>query len=101
MKKKIALKIDVTKIDKARLYKGTKGTYLDAIYHYDDNTDQYGNHGFISESVSKEEREGGKQGTILGNGKIVWSEETEQKQGVTTAQVADVLDAEEESDLPF
>ena len=100
MKRKIALKIDVTKIDKARLYKGAKGTYLDAIYHYDDEADQFDNHGMITQSVSKEEREAGTQGTILGNGKIVWTESLEPQQGVTTAQVADALDAESD-DLPF
>ena len=104
MKRKIALKIDVTKIDKARLYKGEKGTYLDCIYHYNDIADQYGNHGFISESVSKEEREAGTQGTILGNGKIVWTESLEPQKGVTTAQVADKFDGvpeQDDDDLPF
>ena len=100
MKRKIALKIDVTKIDKARLYKGAKGTYLDAIYHYDDEADQYDNHGMITQSVSKEERDAGTQGAILGNGKIVWSEAVEPQKGVSTAQVANVLDAEDDS-LPF
>lgn len=62
------LKIDVTKIDKALLYKGTKGTYLDAALHENrDGTDQYGNDGFITQSVSKEERAKGTKGPIIGN----------------------------------
>ncbi len=69
----VTLKIDVTKIDKARLFKGAKGTYLDASVFIDlDNTDQYGNHGMITQQVSKEERDQGIKGNILGNGKIVW-----------------------------
>jgi len=42
----VALKIDVSKIDKERLYKGQKGTYLDAVIFLDlGEADQYGNHG--------------------------------------------------------
>ena len=67
----IKLNIDVTKIDKARLYKGAKGTYANFTVLLRDETDQYGNDGMIIEDVSKEERESGKKGTILGNAKII------------------------------
>jgi hypothetical protein len=70
-KKMIALKIDVTKIDKARLFQGQKGTYLDAVVFLDDEADQYGNNGMITQSVSKEERESGVKGAILGNCKVI------------------------------
>lgn len=69
MRKTIALKIDVTKIDKARLFKGQKGTYLDAILMYDSEADRFDNNGMIVQSVSKEERELGERGAILGNAK--------------------------------
>jgi hypothetical protein len=71
MKKTIALKIDVSKIDKSQLFKGQKGTYLDAVLFYDENPDQYQNNGMIVQSVSKEERSKGIKGAILGNGKDV------------------------------
>lgn len=71
----VALKIDVTKIDKARLFKGAKGTYLDATIFLDlGEADQYGNHGMITQSVSKEDKDAGIRGEILGNGRIVWRE---------------------------
>ena len=70
--KVIVGKIDVTKIDKKRLFKGTKGTYLNFSMILNDTDDKYGNHGFISESVSREEREQGMKGTVLGNVKIVF-----------------------------
>ncbi len=74
----VALKIDVTKIDKARLFKGAKGTYLDATIFLDlGEADQYGNHGMITQSVSKEDKDAGIRGEILGNGKIVWRDEGE------------------------
>jgi hypothetical protein len=68
MKLGISVKIDVTKIDKARLFKGEKGTYLDLTTFIDTEQEgQYGDHGFISQSVSKEEREQKIQTPILGN----------------------------------
>lgn len=80
MKKTIALKIDVTKIEKQRLYQGKKGTYLDCIVHYNSEDDQYGNNGMIVQSVSKEEKDKGVKGAILGNAKELWSEEQPAKQ---------------------
>jgi hypothetical protein len=67
----LALKIDVTKIEKARLFKGEKGTYLDAIVFLNEEKDQYGNNGMVVQSVSKEEKVKGVKGPILGNAKIV------------------------------
>lgn len=62
------VKIDVTKIDKARLFKGAKGTYLDLVLvDNKDGTDQYGNDGFVTQSATKEEREQGIKMPILGN----------------------------------
>jgi len=71
MKRIVAIKIDVTKIDKERLYKGEKGLYLDAVAYIDDNPDEYGQAGMITQSVSKEEREQGVKGNILGNTKLL------------------------------
>ena len=71
----ISIRIDVTKIEKARLYKGEKGTYLDLTTFIDtDNKDQYDNHGFIAQSVTKEEREQQVQTPILGNCKVFFSD---------------------------
>ena len=71
MKRIVAIKIDVTKIDKERLYKGEKGLYLDAVAYIDDTPDQYGQSGMITQSVTKEEREQGVKGAILGNTKLL------------------------------
>jgi len=65
----ILAKIDVTKIDKARLFKGEKGTYLDLVL-IETPGGQYGDY-MIKQSVTKEEREARKEMPILGNGKIV------------------------------
>ena len=71
----VTLKIDVTKIDKARLFVGKKGKYLDATVFIDTaELDQYGNSGMITQDVSKDERAKGAKGEILGNCKVFWSE---------------------------
>lgn len=71
----VSLKIDVSKIDKNRLFKGAKGTYLDATVFIDlDQLDQYGNSGMITQDVSKEEKQQQVKGAILGNCKVFWSE---------------------------
>lgn len=77
----VQLKIDVTKIDKARLFKGAKGTYLDATVFVDlGEADQYGNHGMITQDVSKDERDAGQRGEILGNCKVFWRDDQSQQQ---------------------
>ncbi len=82
----LSLKIDVTKIDKSKLFKGQKGTYLDATIFFDlDNEDDYGNNGMITQSW-KDQQKG--EGAILGNGKIFWRDNTSagvsQQQGGST-----------------
>jgi hypothetical protein len=73
----VELKIDVTKIDKALLFSGAKGTYLDATVFIDiDNKDQYDNNGMITQKVPQ----GGEKnsGAILGNCKVFWSDGAQQ-----------------------
>lgn len=86
MQKLISLSIDVSKIDQRRLYKGKKGQYLSATLFLKEEVDQYGNNGFIVESITKEEREAGNKGTIIGNAKFMANGLSKQ---------------EEPSDLPF
>ena len=83
----IRLSIDVSKIEKERLHKGEKGTYLDATVFVDlTNADQYGNNGMITQSVSKEEKESGVQGAILGNCKVFWQDGSAQPRQVSARQ---------------
>jgi hypothetical protein len=77
----VSLKIDVSKIDKNRLFNGAKGTYLDATVFIDiDQKDQYENNGMITQSVSKEEKAQNIRGNILGNCKVFWNEAGSQGQ---------------------
>jgi hypothetical protein len=65
----ISLRIDVSKIDKSRLFKGEKGTYLDCVLI--ETTNNKYNDWMIKESQSKEEREAGREAAILGSGKTI------------------------------
>lgn len=71
----VSLKIAVNQIDKARLFSGQKGTYLDATVFIDlSELDQYGNSGMITQDVSKDEKQQGVKGNILGNCKLFWND---------------------------
>jgi len=73
MKLGISIKVDVTKIDKSRIFEGQKGKYLDLTTFIDtEKEDNYGNHGFISQSVTKQEKDDGVKTQILGNCKIFY-----------------------------
>lgn len=91
-KKIIKLSIDVSKIDKSKLYNGQKGTYLNAVLMFKDEPDKYGNIGFIVQDTTKEEREAGKRGEILGNAKYL-----AKSQPSETTNNSDSSD----NDLPF
>ena len=72
----VSLKINVSQIDKAPLFAGQKGHYLDATVFIDlDQLDQYGNSGMITQDVTKEEKDQGVKGNILGNCKLFWTEQ--------------------------
>lgn len=78
MKIGFSASIDVTKIDKSKLVVGKKGKYLNITSFFDvHNKDQYENNGMITESVSKEQREAGQRGTILGNIKVFYVNDDE------------------------
>ena len=110
----VSLKIDVTKIDKARLFKGAKGTYLDATVFIDvDDLDQYGNSGFIAQSVSEDERNSGVKGNILGNCKVFYKDQSQStlapqapqpqapKPQYAAPPAMDSFDDNIDSDIPF
>ena len=68
----IIAKIDVTKLDKSHFFKGQKGIYADLVLIPNkDGTDQYGNDGMVKQGVSKEARDKGVKGGIVGNYKKI------------------------------
>ena len=107
----ISIDINVSKILKERLYQGKQGVYLNLTTFIDtENQDIYGNNGFISQSQTKEEREGGAERTpILGNCKVFYNDNASNQQrseqhsaGMQQAkQAATPADDFEDSDIPF
>ena len=97
----VELKIDVTKIEKDRLYKGQKGTYLTMTAFIDpDNADQYENNGMITHKKN----EGEERAPILGNAKVFWREggndQAPKPQPQQAPQQAPEMDSFDD-DIPF
>jgi hypothetical protein len=68
----IKLNINVTRIERARIVPGKNGKYLDLVLFENRNgPDQYGNDGFVAHDVTKDERELGMKGAIVGNWKRI------------------------------
>ena len=103
MKIGVRVKIDVTKIDKDRLYQGQKGKYLDCTTFIDiDEQDQYNQNGFITQDVSKSDREAGIKGAILGNVQVFYKDGESQSQAPAQQQPqSGGLDDFEEDSIPF
>lgn len=65
------IKIDVSKIDKAHLFKGEKGTYLNvAVWENREGPDKWGNTHYLTQEISQEARESGVKAPIIGNMKL-------------------------------
>ena len=95
---RISLNINLSKIDKKNLFKGEKGTYLDATLVLNDQVDEYGNNGFIAQVFLKDNRKDASgeyvKTPVLGNAKIYG--------GTPSGTSSDDSGFEEgSSDLPF
>lgn len=95
MKIGVNLKIDVTKIDKTRIFEGKNGKYVDMVCFIDtEEQDQFGNNGRIDQAVKKEEKQQGVKGPILGNARVFWKDEQAQQNQEQEQESFD-------SDIPF
>ena len=100
MSNTITARIDVTKIDESRLYKGQKGTYLDIVLM--PSNGKYGDTHMIVQSVSKEERDQGIKGNILGNATEMIKREQRQAKDQPPAQMERPgFKYNDEDDVPF
>jgi len=64
--KRLSYSINLLKIDKDKLNKTDKGTWLNGVIFMNDTVDQYGSIGFIAEKAKP-----GEKGTILGQIKVI------------------------------
>ena len=64
----LSIGINVKEIEKARLVQAGDKIFLNAtVWFKPGETDSYGQHGMITQNVSKEEKDNGVKGHILGN----------------------------------
>lgn len=112
----IHIRINVEKIEKKWLYKGEKGTYLDATIFYNEEQDDKGGNGMITQTVptdiykkevaDKVPKDKRTRGEILGNCKE-WqkggdSESIPGSDGKkTSTKKNEKVEEEVEDDLPF
>jgi hypothetical protein len=96
-------KIDVTKIDKSRLYKGAKGTYLEVIVYENEKPDAFGYDFSMKQTCTKEEREAGVKMIYIGNGKKVGAKAPPPQQTTRNIPRAQpqAQDIEDDSEIPF
>lgn len=102
----IKLKIDVTKIDKSRLFVGAKGTYLDLVVYENDRPDEYGNDFSVKQDCTKEDRDAGVKMPYIGNGKNIGQKRQQSQPERTTrniprAQPQVDTTPEDETDIPW
>jgi len=95
----VSIKVDVSKLDKERFYRGAKGTYVDLVSFIDtENTGEYGDNGTIAQSTSKEERQNGVKLPICGNAKVFYKDE---QSGYTPPVSQEAPFDDEDSEVPF
>lgn len=95
----IAIRINVKAIDKQRLFNGEKGVYLDCTLIPTPNSD-FSDY-MVVENISKEERQAGKKGTILGNAKIIEKKVPENVPAVQQNVQVYTPEVIQNDDLPF
>ena len=103
-------RIDVTQIEKGRLYKGKKGIYLDFVLIPTPNAKYEQTH-MVVQSISQDERKAGVKGTILGNAKEIEQERRSydesppahkrQLAGAEAKTEPDWAAEQDEDDVPF
>ena len=92
----IRAKINVSKIDKSKLFKGEKGTYLDVVL-IETPTSEYGDF-VICQDLGQEARQAGKKGPILGNAKKIVPR-TQRPTGVAASAPPEPTQGDD--DVPF
>jgi hypothetical protein len=104
MKIGVRIKLDVTKINKADLFNGKKGTYLDATTFINvDEVDQYDNNGMITQDTRKDAPDD-ERGAILGNVQVFWRDDqtnSQQVQPQTTGATQAKSSGDFDDDIPF
>jgi len=90
----ITIKLNVTKFEKDRFHRGKKGIYADLALV--DHPNDYGDDGFVVQTVTKEQYDAGERGPIVGN----WRE-TNKKPAPKPEPAQTKAPLPEDDDIPF
>tara|TARA_R110000824_G_scaffold377321_1_gene568600 strand:+ start:1411 stop:1737 length:327 start_codon:yes stop_codon:yes gene_type:complete len=100
--------IDLTKIDKSKIYEGKKGKYYPVTVVLNNEIGTFGDSGYIQTEQTKDERAAKQPKTFLGNVKVVWTDGQnvdlairESQQTTTENTVKETSITKEDPDLPF
>lgn len=74
--------LDLSKIEKSKIIKGKKGSYINVTMFVNDEVDQYGNNASVIVSQTKEEREAKTPRVYLGNGRTVGNNQPKEEESV-------------------
>ena len=96
----VNLSIDVSKLDKSRLYKGAKGTYANLTVFIDSNPDQFGKNGGVKEQATKDERDQKVKMPFVGNATIFCSDNPDFQQA-RVEQAQEPATDEFDDSIPF
>lgn len=98
----IRAKIDVKKISKELLFQGKTALYLDCTFMENrDGPDKFGQDGFIVQDISKERRDAGERGPIIGNWKHVGQKQAPPQQRQASSQPAPGDWGDPSDEVPF
>lgn len=102
MARLVSIKIDLSKIDKSRIFESQKtgAKYLDITGVLTDTPDQYENNGFVKQNTTKEEREAGVKLPIVGNFKLLKILDAP-AQSAPVQPIQREINPIDNSDLPF
>ena len=109
-KRPIKIKINVSKILKEHMFKGQKGVYLDVVaWPNKEGPSKNGETHYVVQELSREAREAGERGPIIGNLTLPEEEAPPphqqaarpQQRPAQQAQQESVSDGMEDDDIPF
>jgi hypothetical protein len=94
------VKIDLSKIDKSKIFEGKNGSkYYEFTLSINDKTSEYGDNISATESQTKEQRDNKEKKSFIGGGKVIWVGDgisvAEKRGSLTTAS------APNDDSLPF
>ena len=105
------IKIDLSKIDKSKIFEGKNGAkYYDLQISVNDQDDNYGQNIQVTLPQTQEQRQAKEPRTFLGNGKVFWTDGKATKAGQggqnnamgnNNAPTSFSQPAQSDNDLPF